>query len=252
MRVDVGLFNCPADDGAVVRALARDGEHGSIASFERRRHVCFTANYGRITATQRTDRHAYDRLRAERPLRAVRQSATKPSLRKRSANGASPPALTPPMPWAITTAGCGPAPSGRYSQASSSSPEAVGIRTVVRRVTEALFFKFVIAGSYLLSPNRCWGVLWGTSFAGMHIVELAVSDTRLAAAIAQSPLTDGLAAAMMSTLKNGSRIFALALLDRFGSLFGRQPIYIPGHGMPGDLSIGAACVKTQKFGRSRE
>ena len=28
---------------------------GSIASFERRRHVCFTANYGRITATQRTD-----------------------------------------------------------------------------------------------------------------------------------------------------------------------------------------------------
>ena len=73
----------------------------------------------------------------------------------------------------------------------------------------------------------------------MHIVELAVSDTRLAAAIAQSPLTDGLAAAMMSTLKNGSRIFALALLDHFGSLFGRQPIYIPGHGMPGDLSIGA-------------
>ena len=82
-------------------------------------------------------------------------------------------------------------------------------------------------------------IAWGTSFAGMHIVELAVSDTRLAAAIAQSPLTDGLAAAMMSTLKNGSRIFALALLDRFGSLFGRQPIYIPGHGMPGDLSIGA-------------
>jgi hypothetical protein len=26
-RVDVGLFNCPADDGAVVRALAWDGEH---------------------------------------------------------------------------------------------------------------------------------------------------------------------------------------------------------------------------------
>ena len=75
-------------------------------------------------------------------------------------------------------------------------------------------------------------IAWGTSFAGMHIVELAVSDTRLAAAIAQPPLTDGLAAAMMSPLKNGSRLFALALLDRFGSLFGRHPIYIPGHGMP--------------------
>jgi X-Pro dipeptidyl-peptidase (S15 family) len=30
-------------------------------------------------------------------------------------------------------------------------------------------------------------IAWGTSFAGMHIVELAVSDTRLAAAIAQAP-----------------------------------------------------------------
>ena len=28
---------------------------GPIASFERRRHVCFNPNYGRITATQRTD-----------------------------------------------------------------------------------------------------------------------------------------------------------------------------------------------------
>ena len=41
-------------------------------------------------------------------------------------------------------------------------------------------------------------IAWGTSFAGMHIVELAVSDTRLAAAVAQAPLTDGLAAAMMA------------------------------------------------------
>jgi fermentation-respiration switch protein FrsA (DUF1100 family) len=82
-------------------------------------------------------------------------------------------------------------------------------------------------------------IAWGTSFAGMHIVELAVSDSRLAAAVAQAPLTDGLAAAMMSPLKNGIRLFSLALIDRVGSLFGRQPIYIPGHGRPGDLSIGA-------------
>jgi fermentation-respiration switch protein FrsA (DUF1100 family) len=82
-------------------------------------------------------------------------------------------------------------------------------------------------------------IIWGTSFAGMHVLELAVSDTRLTAAIAQAPLTDGLAAAMMSPLKNGIRLFGLALLDRLGSLFGRLPIYIPGHGKPGELSIGA-------------
>jgi uncharacterized protein len=82
-------------------------------------------------------------------------------------------------------------------------------------------------------------IVWGTSFAGMHVLELAVSDTRLAAAIAQAPLTDGLAAAMMSPPKNGIRLLGLALLDQLGSLVGRQPIYIPGHGRPGELSIGA-------------
>jgi Prolyl oligopeptidase family len=82
-------------------------------------------------------------------------------------------------------------------------------------------------------------IVWGTSFAGMHVLELAVSDTRLAAAIAQAPLTDGLAAAMMSPPKNGIRLFGLALLDQLGSLIGRQPIYIPGHARPGELSIGA-------------
>src|SRR5437899_5874718 len=82
-------------------------------------------------------------------------------------------------------------------------------------------------------------IAWGTSFAGMHVLELAVSDNRLAAAVAQAPLTDGLAAAMMSKPKNGVRLFGLALLDRVDSLFGRQPIYIPGHGRTGDLSIGA-------------
>src|SRR5712672_1832409 len=81
-------------------------------------------------------------------------------------------------------------------------------------------------------------IAWGTSFAGMHVLELAVSDNRLAAAVAQAPLTDGLAAAIMSKPKNGIRLFGLALLDRLGALFGRQPIYIPGHGKPGELSIG--------------
>ena len=62
----------------------------------------------------------------------------------------SPPALMPPMPWAITTAGCGPSPSGRYSQASSSSPEAVGICTVVRG---GAALSFVMVGPSLLSTR---------------------------------------------------------------------------------------------------
>jgi dipeptidyl aminopeptidase/acylaminoacyl peptidase len=37
--------------------------------------------------------------------------------------------------------------------------------------------------------------VWGTSFAGMHVTALAASDTRLAGAVAQSPLVDGLGGA---------------------------------------------------------
>jgi uncharacterized protein len=80
---------------------------------------------------------------------------------------------------------------------------------------------------------------WGTSFAGMYIVELAASDARLAGAIAQSPLVDGFAAAMMIPPTRSLRLLALAVQDRLGSLLGRPPRYLPGAGAPGDLAVGA-------------
>jgi dienelactone hydrolase len=80
---------------------------------------------------------------------------------------------------------------------------------------------------------------WGTSFAGMYIVELAVSDSRLAGAIGQAPLVDGFAAARLASPGRGLRLLAVALLDRLGSVFGRPPRYLPGAGRPGELAIGA-------------
>src|SRR6266536_1071334 len=38
--------------------------------------------------------------------------------------------------------------------------------------------------------------IWGTSFSGMHAVEIAAIDARLRGAIAQNPLVDGLAGTM--------------------------------------------------------
>ena len=43
-----------------------------------------------------------------------------------------------------------------------------------------------------MDPERI--VVWGTSFSGGHVVEAAVADGRVAAAIAQTPAMDGLAA----------------------------------------------------------
>src|SRR5437899_10202925 len=61
-------------------------------------------------------------------------------------------------------------------------------------------------------------IAWGTSFAGMHVLELAVSDARLSAAVAQAPLTDGLAAAKMPKPKTGIALLRLAVLHNPGSL----------------------------------
>ena len=53
---------------------------------------------------------------------------------------------------------------------------------------------------------------------------------------------------MMSTLKNGIRLFGLALLDRLGSLFGRPPIYIPA--TEGQGTCPSAPRRTARLGRS--
>jgi uncharacterized protein len=82
-------------------------------------------------------------------------------------------------------------------------------------------------------------VAWGTSFAGMYIVELAASDSRLAGAIAQAPLVDGLAAARLVPPARSIRLLAVAVRDLLGSVLGRPPRYLPGAGAPGELAVGA-------------
>ncbi len=47
--------------------------------------------------------------------------------------------------------------------------------------------------------------LWGVSFAGMHVVEIAASDARLCGAIAQCPLVDSVAGAGTVRMKTHVR-----------------------------------------------
>src|SRR2546423_880505 len=51
-------------------------------------------------------------------------------------------------------------------------------------------------GQPYIDPRQI--IAWGTPFAGMHVLELAVSDHPLGAAVAPAPLTRGLVAATMS------------------------------------------------------
>jgi fermentation-respiration switch protein FrsA (DUF1100 family) len=75
--------------------------------------------------------------------------------------------------------------------------------------------------------------VWGTSFAGMHATALAAADHRLAGAVAQCPLVDGLAGSRLVRPTRSIPLFATAILDRVGSLFGRPPMYLPVSVAPG-------------------
>jgi uncharacterized protein len=79
--------------------------------------------------------------------------------------------------------------------------------------------------------------LWGTSFSGLHVMRLAATDNRIAGAIAQCPLVDGLAGSRLVRPSRSAALFAVALADRVGSLCGRPPLYLPALVAPGQWGM---------------
>lgn len=77
--------------------------------------------------------------------------------------------------------------------------------------------------------------VWGTSFSGMHAVELAATDDRLRGAIARNPLVDALAAMARVRPTRSLRLFAVGALDRLGAMIGRPPRYVPAGVAPGEF-----------------
>jgi fermentation-respiration switch protein FrsA (DUF1100 family) len=74
--------------------------------------------------------------------------------------------------------------------------------------------------------------IWGTSFAGMHILDIAATDPALAGAIAQSPLVDGLAGMGNVAFPRALRLTVIAVVDALSGVVGKPPKYLP-------LSVGA-------------
>lgn len=80
-------------------------------------------------------------------------------------------------------------------------------------------------------------VLWGTSFAGGHVLSVAADDGRIAAVISQCPFTDGLASSLAMNPWNSLKVTALALRDRVGAWFGGKPVQVPLAGRPGQTAL---------------
>lgn len=80
-------------------------------------------------------------------------------------------------------------------------------------------------------------VLWGTSFAGGHVVAVAARDRQVAAVISQVPHMLGLTTGLAGGLIASTRLTIHGLADRLGSLFGLSPRYVDAAGKPGSLAV---------------
>lgn len=86
-----------------------------------------------------------------------------------------------------------------------------------------------------IDANRIF--VWGTSFSGMHVVEIAASDRRIVGAIAQCPLVDGFAGVTMVPPGRSLRLLAAGLRDQLGSLLGRPTRYLTASAPPGEMGL---------------
>jgi pimeloyl-ACP methyl ester carboxylesterase len=78
---------------------------------------------------------------------------------------------------------------------------------------------------------------WGTSFGGGHVLTVAGRGEALAAVIAQVPHVSGPAAVRATGFAASRKIAPYAIRDQLNAVLGREPVYIPLVGRPGDLGI---------------
>ena len=89
-----------------------------------------------------------------------------------------------------------------------------------------------------VDPGRV--ALWGSSYAGGHVIPVAADDGRVAAVVSQVPATDGLAAVLEIARYAGPRALlrttAVGVRDALGALLGREPVMMPIVGPPGTIA----------------
>jgi fermentation-respiration switch protein FrsA (DUF1100 family) len=83
--------------------------------------------------------------------------------------------------------------------------------------------------------------VWGFSASGGHVFRVAAGNPQLAAAIAQTPNADGLAAARSASRHQKPlamlRLTGRGLLDALGAPLGRPPLLVPLAGEPGTVAV---------------
>ncbi|GAB1196528.1 hypothetical protein APSETT444_005800 [Aspergillus pseudonomiae] len=85
-----------------------------------------------------------------------------------------------------------------------------------------------------VDPNQVG--LFGTSFSGGHVIQLAATDKKIKAVISQCPFTSGWQSTLCTGIAAAPRLVGLGLLDvLFGS--DEKPITVPLIGKPGEAAL---------------
>lgn len=79
--------------------------------------------------------------------------------------------------------------------------------------------------------------LWGTSFSGGHVIEVAAGDPRIAAVVAQVPFVDGLGTMLRVAPAIALRLAIEGVRDQAGALLGRAPHMVASVGPPGSTAF---------------
>jgi dienelactone hydrolase len=84
-----------------------------------------------------------------------------------------------------------------------------------------------------VDPDRV--AAWGTSFSGGHAATMAAEDHRLAAAVSQAPMLDGISALLAAGPPDMARLTVAGVRDELRRIRGREPYRIPIVAPPGSL-----------------
>jgi dienelactone hydrolase len=119
-----------------------------------------------------------------------------------------------------------------FGDSEGAPRQLLDIRMQLQDWTVAVAYARTLAG---IDHNRIG--LWGTSFAGGHVIATAARLPGIAAVVSQCPFTDSLASLGAMSPLIRARITALAVRDLIGARLGASPVMVPTAGRPGEVAL---------------
>ena len=120
-----------------------------------------------------------------------------------------------------------------YRHHGDSEGEPRGLISISRQQADWRAAVAFARATAAIDPDRI--ALWGTSYGGGHVVQIAAGDPRIAAVVSQTPFTYGSAALRAVGPASSLRLTAAAVRDQVRAVLGREPLPVPLAARPGEL-----------------